>query len=144
MLCCTCYSTEIEYRTVAFAAAGVTWIHSSLHELEVNIPTTLVIYCDNPIFHSRMKHIAIDFTLFVIKYKVMLLACLMFHPLINLLMSQPNLFRYNIFNNFESRPAFLMRTILRGMIRKLLDFTLHNLRDIANNCFILSCLLEVL
>ena len=75
MLCCTCYSTENEYQTtVAFAAAGVTWIHSSLHELELNIPTTLVIYCDNPIFHSRMKHIAIDFTLFVIKFKVMLLA----------------------------------------------------------------------
>lgn len=64
-------STEAEYRAVANTALKLRWICSLLQELGIRIPITPAIYCDNvgatylcanPVFHSRMKHIAIDFT----------------------------------------------------------------------------------
>lgn len=63
-------STEAEYRAVAAIAAELSWVQSLLHELGVSLTKPPVIYCDNigatyvcanPVFHSRMKHIAIDF-----------------------------------------------------------------------------------
>lgn len=63
-------STEAEYRAVAHAAAELRWVCSLLTELGVILPQCPTIYCDNisatylsanPVFHSRMKHIAIDF-----------------------------------------------------------------------------------
>lgn len=63
-------STEAEYRAVANAASELSWICNVLTELGVAIPSAPVVYCDNvgatflcanPIFHSRMKHIAIDY-----------------------------------------------------------------------------------
>ncbi|KAK0579771.1 hypothetical protein LWI29_031125 [Acer saccharum] len=50
--------------------AELNWIGHLLHELRIQVSAPLVIYCDNvgatyvctnPIFHSRMKHVAIDF-----------------------------------------------------------------------------------
>ncbi|KAH9662761.1 retrovirus-related pol polyprotein from transposon RE2 [Citrus sinensis] len=63
-------SIEAEYRSVASITAEITWLQSLLSELGVHLPTIPTIYCDNigarylcanPVFHSRMKHIAIDF-----------------------------------------------------------------------------------
>ena len=63
-------STEAEYRAVANAASEIRWITSLLTELGVRLSTPPVIYCDNigaahlsanSIFHSRMKHLALDF-----------------------------------------------------------------------------------
>lgn len=63
-------STEVEYRSVAATAAELCWIRSLLSELCVTLLHTPVIYCDNiratqlssnPVFHSRMKHVAIDY-----------------------------------------------------------------------------------
>lgn len=63
-------STEAEYRAVANAASEIRWIRSLLTELDIPIPMPPVIFCDNvgathlsanPIFHSRMKHLALDF-----------------------------------------------------------------------------------
>ncbi|KAK0591398.1 hypothetical protein LWI29_001105 [Acer saccharum] len=63
-------STEAEYRAIASAAAELNWVGNLLSELKVQVPEAPVIYCDNvgatyvcanPVFHSRMKHIAIDF-----------------------------------------------------------------------------------
>lgn len=63
-------STEAEYRAVANTASEIRWITSLLTELGVQLPSMPVIYCDNisathlsanPIFHSRMKHLALDF-----------------------------------------------------------------------------------
>lgn len=63
-------STEAEYSADATAAAEVRWIKFLLHELGVLLSHMPAIYCDNigttylcanPVFHSRMKHIAIDF-----------------------------------------------------------------------------------
>lgn len=63
-------STEAEYRTVANTSAEIRWLSSLLHELGVSLPKTPVIYCDNvgatnlcanPVFHSRMKHVALDY-----------------------------------------------------------------------------------
>lgn len=61
-------STEAEYRAVAASAAELAWV--LLGELGISITKPPVIYCDNigatylcanPVFHSRMKHIAIDY-----------------------------------------------------------------------------------
>ncbi|KAK6151361.1 hypothetical protein DH2020_013996 [Rehmannia glutinosa] len=63
-------STEAEYRAIASATAEVNWLNNLLHELLVSLVTPPTIYCDNvgatylcsnPVFHSRMKHIALDF-----------------------------------------------------------------------------------
>ena len=63
-------STEAEYRAIASAAAEIQWIKSSLQELGVSLPTSPVLYsdnlgatylCANPVFHSRMKHLAMDY-----------------------------------------------------------------------------------
>ncbi|XP_019088608.1 PREDICTED: uncharacterized protein LOC109127710 [Camelina sativa] len=63
-------STEVEYRAVANTAAEVRWLCSLFSDLHIVLPTTPVIYCDNigatylctnPVFHSRMKHIALDY-----------------------------------------------------------------------------------
>ena len=63
-------STEAEYRSVANTAAEIIWVFSLLTELGLFLTSTLTIYCDNvgatylsanPIFHSRMKHLALDF-----------------------------------------------------------------------------------
>ncbi|KAK0594932.1 hypothetical protein LWI29_001900 [Acer saccharum] len=63
-------STEAEYRAIAHTTAEVIWISSLLCELLISPSTPPTIYCDNisatylcsnPVFHSWMKHIAIDF-----------------------------------------------------------------------------------
>lgn len=63
-------STEAEYRSVANTSAELRWICSLLVELGINIKGPPVIYCDNvgatylcanPVFHSRMKHLALDY-----------------------------------------------------------------------------------
>ncbi|KAL2461978.1 cysteine-rich RLK (RECEPTOR-like protein kinase) 8 [Abeliophyllum distichum] len=60
-------SNEAEYHEIAFE---VLWITFLLGELGVSLQSTHVIYCDNigttylcfnPVYHSRMKHIEIDF-----------------------------------------------------------------------------------
>ena len=63
-------STEAEYHLVAATTAELQWISSLLTELGVDLPQQPLIYCDNvgatnlcanPIFHSRMKHVALDY-----------------------------------------------------------------------------------
>lgn len=63
-------STEAEYRAVANTVAEIRWVCSLLTELGVVLPHSPTIYCDNigatylcanPVFHSRMKHNALDY-----------------------------------------------------------------------------------
>lgn len=62
-------STEAEYRSDANSTAEIMWLSNLLGELGIqsqiptifcdNIGTTYL--CSNPVFHSRMKHIALDY-----------------------------------------------------------------------------------
>ena len=63
-------TAEAEYRAIASSAAELNWINHLIFELHAPVSPTPVIYCDNvgatyvcanPIFHNRMKHVAIDF-----------------------------------------------------------------------------------
>lgn len=63
-------STEAEYHSLASTTAEVCWVQSLLTELGFKLAQPPVIYCDNigatylaanPVFHSRMKHIALDY-----------------------------------------------------------------------------------
>ncbi|CAM8878063.1 unnamed protein product [Rhodiola kirilowii] len=63
-------STEAEYKSVANTAGEVQWVRSLLTEMGIQLPSAPVIYCDNvgatylsanPVFHSRMKHVAVDY-----------------------------------------------------------------------------------
>ncbi|KAH0709461.1 hypothetical protein KY284_010888, partial [Solanum tuberosum] len=63
-------SIEAEYQEVASALAETNWVTNILAKLRPKFQKVPTIYCDNvgatnlcgnPIFHSRMKHIAVDF-----------------------------------------------------------------------------------
>ncbi|CAL1359321.1 unnamed protein product [Linum trigynum] len=63
-------STKAEYRALAHATAELLWIQNLLSELHHLISSPPIIYCDNlsavkfsgnPIHHSRMKHLALDY-----------------------------------------------------------------------------------
>ena len=63
-------TTEAEFRAVASATTEVQWLANLLQELRYHLSTAPTIYCDNlsattysanPVFHSRMKHLALDF-----------------------------------------------------------------------------------
>ncbi|XP_028077925.1 uncharacterized protein LOC114279843 [Camellia sinensis] len=62
-------STEAEYRALAQAAAELSWLQMVLTDLHIAHPCPLL-WCDNlsaislssnPVFHSRSKHIAVDY-----------------------------------------------------------------------------------
>jgi hypothetical protein len=62
-------STEAEYRTIATTTQELMWIQNLLQELQIPLtPPTIfsdnigaTYLCVNPVFHSRMKHVAIDY-----------------------------------------------------------------------------------
>ncbi|KAL1214822.1 Retrovirus-related Pol polyprotein from transposon RE1 [Cardamine amara subsp. amara] len=63
-------STELEYKSVSATSSEVEWVMTLLGELGFSPSTPPVIYCDNigatyfcanPVFHSRMKHVAVDY-----------------------------------------------------------------------------------
>ncbi|CAL1375176.1 unnamed protein product [Linum trigynum] len=63
-------STEAEYRALAHATSELLWVQNLLIELHQPVSSPPTLYCDNlgavnfsanPIHHSRMKHLALDF-----------------------------------------------------------------------------------
>ena len=63
-------STEAEYQSVANTSSELKWITSLLSELGIHLTRAPTIYCDNvgaiylcvnPVLHSRMKHVALDY-----------------------------------------------------------------------------------
>src|SRR5262249_19820714 len=63
-------STEAEYRSLASIATEISWLINLLSELGLSLfkPPRLLYdnigatyLCANPVFHSRMKHIALDY-----------------------------------------------------------------------------------
>ncbi|OIT35192.1 retrovirus-related pol polyprotein from transposon tnt 1-94, partial [Nicotiana attenuata] len=63
-------STEAEYRAVANALAELLWVRNLLLEMQLPVRDISTIYCDNigvtylsknPVLHSRMKHVEVDF-----------------------------------------------------------------------------------
>ncbi|KAJ6918083.1 hypothetical protein NC651_012338 [Populus alba x Populus x berolinensis] len=63
-------SIEAEYRALAIAAAELAWIRQLLCDVHIPLHIPPIIHCDNisaislasnPVFHSRMKHLQIDY-----------------------------------------------------------------------------------
>ncbi|KAJ0545685.1 putative RNA-directed DNA polymerase [Helianthus annuus] len=63
-------STEAEYKALANGAAEVSWVQNLLLELGLSLAKSPTLYCDNagatylcanPVYHSRMKHVALDY-----------------------------------------------------------------------------------
>ncbi|KAL9997723.1 putative RNA-directed DNA polymerase [Helianthus debilis subsp. tardiflorus] len=63
-------STEAEYKALANGAAELSWVQNLLLELGFLKSTSPTLFCDNagatylcanPIYHSRMKHVALDY-----------------------------------------------------------------------------------
>jgi histone deacetylase 1/2 len=63
-------STEAEYKALANATAKIMWIQTLLLELGVQVPRAAKVRCDNigakylssnPVFHTRTKHIEVDY-----------------------------------------------------------------------------------
>ncbi|KAI5346452.1 hypothetical protein L3X38_014331 [Prunus dulcis] len=63
-------STEAEYRALANTAADIAWIRQVLQDVNYFLPNPPVMYCDNlsalalssnPVYHSRIKHLDIDY-----------------------------------------------------------------------------------
>ncbi|CAL1355122.1 unnamed protein product [Linum trigynum] len=66
----SCSSTKAEYRSIANATVELEWIQNLLVELRQPVPAPPTLYsdnlgatyfCSNPVFHSRMKHLALDY-----------------------------------------------------------------------------------
>jgi len=66
----SCSSTEAEYRALASTVAELSWLRTLIKELNLFLHHILVLWCDNisgialtsnPVFHSRTKHIEIDY-----------------------------------------------------------------------------------
>ncbi|CAL1413437.1 unnamed protein product [Linum trigynum] len=64
------FSTESEYRALATVASEVIWLQSLLQEMGMQLPQPPTLWCDNlgarylahnPVFHSRSKHMEIEF-----------------------------------------------------------------------------------
>lgn len=63
-------STEAEYKALAHTAVDIAWVRNILKDLDVFLSTPPTIHCDNmsaialsanPMFHSRIKHLDIDY-----------------------------------------------------------------------------------
>nr|ABF94964.1 retrotransposon protein, putative, Ty1-copia subclass [Oryza sativa Japonica Group] len=63
-------STESEYKALANATAEIMWVQTLLTELQVQSPPMAKLWCDNlgakylssnPVFHTRTKHIEVDY-----------------------------------------------------------------------------------
>ena len=63
-------STEAEYKALANAAAEIAWVQNLLTDLGVSQTSSPTLFCDNtgatylcanPVYHSRMKHVALDY-----------------------------------------------------------------------------------
>nr|XP_043615796.1 uncharacterized protein LOC122587696 [Erigeron canadensis] len=63
-------STEAEYKALANAAAELAWVENLLKDLGVSVNVPPRLFCDNtgatylcanPVYHSRMKHVALDY-----------------------------------------------------------------------------------
>ena len=74
-------STEVEYRFVAATIAELCWISNLLGEIDLSSTRAPVIYydnvgetdlCSNMVFHLRMKHVALDYTSFVNKLRLVI------------------------------------------------------------------------
>ncbi|CAH9114450.1 unnamed protein product [Cuscuta epithymum] len=68
--CVSRSSTEAEYRALANATAELLWVQNLLCELGISLSRPPLLMCDNlgatfvcanPVFHSRMKHLALDY-----------------------------------------------------------------------------------
>ncbi|KAH9671717.1 reverse transcriptase Ty1/copia-type domain-containing protein [Citrus sinensis] len=71
-------SAEAEYGALAHAASEVVWIKSLLVELQVQLSTTPLMWCDNqsaialaynPIYHAKTKHVELDIHFIIDKCK---------------------------------------------------------------------------
>ncbi|CAL2269959.1 unnamed protein product [Prunus armeniaca] len=63
-------STEVEYPALANNASDLFWIRQVLQDLQICLPNPPIVNCDNlaaialssnPVYHSRFKHLDIDF-----------------------------------------------------------------------------------
>ncbi|GJV98433.1 retrovirus-related pol polyprotein from transposon TNT 1-94 [Tanacetum coccineum] len=63
-------SIEVEYKALADTVAELTWLQALLHELGIPLSSTPILWCDNLgatylspnlIFHTRTKHVEIDY-----------------------------------------------------------------------------------
>ncbi|KAJ9555944.1 hypothetical protein OSB04_010558 [Centaurea solstitialis] len=66
----SCSSTEAVYKALANAAAELAWVENILKELGISIRVSPLLYCNNtgatslcanPVYHSRMKHVVLDY-----------------------------------------------------------------------------------
>ena len=63
-------SVKAEYRGATIATCEAIWLKQLLQDLKIEVPTPILIYCDNlnnmrlaknPIFHARTKHIEVHY-----------------------------------------------------------------------------------
>ena len=92
-------STKAEYHAIAVVAIELKWVKSLLSELLVSLQSLPTLFSDNlddtylstnHVFHSHMKHLTIDYTLFVTWFSRLSYVFLMSLLVTSLLMLSPN------------------------------------------------------
>ncbi|GJR77489.1 gag/pol polyprotein [Tanacetum coccineum] len=66
----SCSSTKAEYKALTDSVVELTWLLALLNEIGIRSSSTPILWCDNlgatylsanPIFHTRTKHVEIDY-----------------------------------------------------------------------------------
>ena len=106
-------STEAEYRVLATTAAEVSWLRILFKELRIFLSHIPVLWCDNalaialsanPVFHSRMKHIEVDYHYVRKRCCVVIYVCILSQARTTSLICSPSpcilpLFFFNVTNS---------------------------------------------
>lgn len=145
------YSTEAKFCVVAPTTAEVIWVQNLLHELRQPYGFTQVSFCDtvgaiylcvNLVFHSKMKHITIDFLLEIVYLFFVRVSCSQVRPTHRFINEASCLFSISISSKQNWCPWWQLNLAggMKGNNILIISYIIFN--DICRYYYLLSLLLQ--